>query len=546
MNRIPQLSDQTRGWLRFIWKKATTPDDWSINGEPHPWWDRTSTAPMCSFPRFDLGETAYILPVIADMTPAWREVYSRIADELVGRHTTFWGAIDWLTMIGNDPDQANYPEQWQVFLPERLRGRYDAPGWVANGVAPWGLQPDPIGADGNLFFRGFLNLLLSVYRSVSGDEKWEQPFAVAGYQNRRFDWTQSQIVQFMHDQWRERPQGMQCENTKIWPFCLSAAGLGMQLYDRVTDGNSHWVYDQWIDYAKKHFLVTNGDGDLSMFPIYYDPLKDVVCSFPDPFVAFSALIATPYIVPQAPEFGRYLYQQAVNKLGWNDPKKPVMDIIPDPRFLTIGLLVARDLGDDITQARLRERLMQRADPRWFGDESAQFGYWFGLDEPYPRGQLSALLMVCEAGEPGAWSKAFRQPNREKFHQPTVEGIDYPALDVQRAWNDGDRLYLDIDAGLPSQRGADTEFRVTRIPAACQPRLRCDGDDYPHWQRVDDTTIGVRCDISKHRFVMDFSTAGQTQGASSHGESTAVWTATSGVSASPRVYTPQASGGCPCC
>ena len=37
---------------------------------------------MCSFPRFDLGETAYILPVLVDQTPAWREVYTRIADEL--------------------------------------------------------------------------------------------------------------------------------------------------------------------------------------------------------------------------------------------------------------------------------------------------------------------------------------------------------------------------------------------------------------------------------------------------------------------------------
>src|ERR1041384_4362970 len=99
----PSLGDRARGWLRFIWDKATTADDWSSGGEPHGWWDRESTAPMCSFPRFDLGETAYGLPVYADVTPAWREVYTRIADELVGRHTTFWAPIDWLTFIGHDP-----------------------------------------------------------------------------------------------------------------------------------------------------------------------------------------------------------------------------------------------------------------------------------------------------------------------------------------------------------------------------------------------------------------------------------------------------------
>jgi len=56
-------------------------------------------------------------------------------------------------------------------------------------VAPWGLQPDPIGADGNLFFRGFFNLLLSVYAYVSGDSKWRRPFEMTGYQDRRFRWT---------------------------------------------------------------------------------------------------------------------------------------------------------------------------------------------------------------------------------------------------------------------------------------------------------------------------------------------------------------------
>ena len=146
------MSDNTKGWLRFIWQKSTTSDDWTSTGTPHPWWDRTSTAPMCAFPRFDLGETSYILPVLADQTPAWREVYTRIADELVGRHTTFWAAIDWLTLIGHDPRSSEYPPEWQAFVQPHLQGRYELPGWTANGVEPWGLQPDPIGARWQLVF----------------------------------------------------------------------------------------------------------------------------------------------------------------------------------------------------------------------------------------------------------------------------------------------------------------------------------------------------------------------------------------------------------
>ena len=79
-----EINQRARGWLRFIWDKATTEDDWSSNGDPHQWWDKTSTAPMCAFPRFDLSETSYALPLLVDQTPAWREIYTRIADELVG------------------------------------------------------------------------------------------------------------------------------------------------------------------------------------------------------------------------------------------------------------------------------------------------------------------------------------------------------------------------------------------------------------------------------------------------------------------------------
>ena len=120
-SNFPELNTRARGWRRYVWNKATTVDDWSSIGTPLPWWDKTTTAPMCSFPRFDLSETSYSLPLMADQTPAWREVYTRIADELVGRYTTYWAAVDWLTLIGHDPNRDNYPPDWLVWMPEKLQ-----------------------------------------------------------------------------------------------------------------------------------------------------------------------------------------------------------------------------------------------------------------------------------------------------------------------------------------------------------------------------------------------------------------------------------------
>ena len=268
----PKHNERTKGWMRFIWQKATTADDWAYSedierpwginvplGEidwtedgngPHPWWDQYTSAPMLSYPRFDLADSSYPIMMMADQTPAWREVYTRIMDELATRHTSYWAAIDWNTFIGPSPDRKNYGplnapgyQSW----PERVRGNYDSPGWTANGVEPWGLQPDPIGADGNLFFRGWLNLVLSMYKYISGDDKWEKPWQIAGFENEMFEWTQPKIVEHLHSQYIAHPEGPQCENTKIWPLCNSAAGLGIYLSDQLGMTNAHGAFENWIE-----------------------------------------------------------------------------------------------------------------------------------------------------------------------------------------------------------------------------------------------------------------------------------------------------------
>ena len=106
---FPELNERALGWLHFLWQKATTPDDWSRWGVPHPWWDVYSSPGVTSFGRFDLSYSSYAVLMMADQTPAWREVYTRIMDEMIARYPTYWGAVDWLTQIGDDPARANYP-----------------------------------------------------------------------------------------------------------------------------------------------------------------------------------------------------------------------------------------------------------------------------------------------------------------------------------------------------------------------------------------------------------------------------------------------------
>ena len=136
-------------------------------------------------------------------------------------------ARDWLTQIGHDPDRANYPDIYRLLIPEHLWGNYDVPGWTANGIEPWGLQMDPIGADGNLFFKGFFLLMLGLHLRTTGDQRWNEPFDIVRDGENTFTWFHSAIAEHLHRQWTEAPHGCHCENTKVWPFCLAGTGLGL-------------------------------------------------------------------------------------------------------------------------------------------------------------------------------------------------------------------------------------------------------------------------------------------------------------------------------
>ncbi len=215
----PALTERSRGWLRYLHRKATTPDNWDRDGRPHPHWDNVSGAPRRSWHRFDLFESSYAMGLMCDTTPAWREVYGAVLDELAFRYTGWWAAEDWLTQIGEDPRRDRYPEEWyEAWIPPFLRGRYDTPGWTADGVEPWGRQIDPIRADGALWLKGNFLIVLGLHKYVTGDDKWNAPFETIRDGENTFTWTYSGVAGHLARQWSSRPEGCHCENTKIWPI----------------------------------------------------------------------------------------------------------------------------------------------------------------------------------------------------------------------------------------------------------------------------------------------------------------------------------------
>ncbi len=488
---FPTLNQRTLGWLRFLWEKAVTVDDWTSNGVPHPWWDRYTAPVVLSYGRFDLSFSAYGVLMMADQTPAWREVYTRITDEYAKRYPTYWGAVDWLTQIGDDPKRARYPQSVMATLPPNLRGSYNRYGWTANGTEPWGLQRDPIGADGYLFFRGWFHLLLATYKYVSGDDKWAKPFPVVGYGDEVFEWDHHRLATRLEEQYRARPEGPHCENTKIWFYCNMAASLGMHLYDKVYARDTHRAARNFLAYARQNYVGVGTDGALQWVTSYYDPVVNWKLNGPaagGPLTAF-------LLAPQDREFATFLYEAAVTAAGVRAPNSTV-------RANANLLLMARELGDSAVADRLKAAAERESDPRFFGKNSEMFGWWTTAPtEGYPRGQASATMMVSEIGRPGDWLRALQAPFMDKFTAPTVEGVDFPAMGCYQAWNDPASGTLNVGtyAASADRRGASTTFRITNLPNASAVRITVDGQPFTRFEVTGPTSIRVDTTIENRRY-----------------------------------------------
>jgi hypothetical protein len=203
-----ELSERARGWLRFMYRKALVDDDWSKEGQPSAVWDATTVSPLLNWHRFDAIESTYAIALMSDVTPAWREVYSQILDRLAERCTSYWAAKDWIEQIGPDPDRDKYPDDYfPLLIPEELRGKYDKPGWAANGVEPWGYEPDPVKAAGAIYYKGFLDLVLGLHLYVSGDKKYNNGFDIVRNGKDTFHYTHSRLNEIIGQQWGGRVEG---------------------------------------------------------------------------------------------------------------------------------------------------------------------------------------------------------------------------------------------------------------------------------------------------------------------------------------------------
>jgi len=245
-------------------------------------------------------------------------------------------------------------------------------------------------------------------------------------------------------------------------------------------------------------------GKLKSVTMYHDPEHD----FDHDLGLGMGLGVGWYLLPYNSELAYEMYHAAVESLGlYNekyDPADWVQIYARQIMFIQLALCMSVEFGEEKVEARLREVIEVLAEPRHFGDGC--FGYFYNLNEPWPRGQMSALLMASEVMTPGGWQRVFNNVSyKERFLAPTVEGVEFPALSLSRAWNDPQMGTLTVSTvvGSPSKAGQPTNFKVSRLPHTANPELKVtrDGELFLDWTALNASTIQIRTMIGCHTFVI---------------------------------------------
>jgi hypothetical protein len=550
----PRLSREGLGALKFNWRKANVKDDWTKGGSLSHAWDRVTGWPYWKKPSYDLDYGMRVLAKIAQEVPAWREVVGESASLLTSRMPQYAAWFDWVEEVGHDPNQRHYSYlQYRSLIPPGFAGVYNSPGYIGNGLNthldeieaslmlatrrtpraehPYYPQhspavgrrfdPDPIYANGssNMMYKGYFAHQLMLGYVMTGNDRFLEPQHLVYDDEIQYDYSVTDIVRIMCEQHLGDVDengspllpGIDCEVGKMFPVCVTVGGLAAHLHDEVFGTRYRQGYDRWLGWAKDNIAGgnTEPDGGFAWCAPYYD--RDIPYCMSEPHQQLGPFFIGPamQLLPVEPAFATRIYEGMIKNFGRVDddglhiiwpPAVVGTDDRIDPASTSGALTYAREIGD-VERAEALEQWMNTRGGATY--DNGEFYFTYGLEEEWPRGIPNAWATLGYIGGAGSLRRTYNELNLEKFGQPTLEGVDYPDVNVSQASYDAakDALIVSISPGT-ARVGSITTFRITHYPYGDRGhQVLMDGKEHDDWSDAGPGEIVVRATVDDHTLVI---------------------------------------------
>ena len=252
---------------------------------------------------------------------------------------------------------------------------------------------------------------------------------------------------------------------------------------------------------------------------YVDPTQDVVVNEVSKYLGF---VLAWYLLPQDPKLSFKIYMALVKEKGLRDMESELsLQLTANFLAVSISYVLSIEFGDTVVTERLRDPVSQICEAKYFGPGDQFFGYFCHMDDDYPRGQTSALLMCSHVLTPGLWQRAFHNAfSQRRFSAPTVHDVQFPALGVSTAHNDTSgnlnvsgkssvctridgllMCYSVVYAADHDRAGESTAFKVTNLRDKEAVHVRLNGELFLDWNWISENEIQIRYTVSDGHFVI---------------------------------------------
>jgi len=211
--------------------------------------------------------------------------------------------------------------------------------WVA-----YGMGDDPI-SEGNIMYKGHLNLMYGLYQLMSGDEQF----------SKEFIWLTEKIVAEMRKHHAEgRHEGADCEPGRYFAQCNSISLLSLKIYDLLYGTSYAEVEARWtIDFIKEKMTDDEYGFYLKMYQSqmrFCNPMRS----------GYTNAWTMAFLRPFEPDYNESLYpiwkDHFVETIGPYAYVKEDPEAGPSPLATMTGMMAAKEFGDKKLWNKLRNSI----------------------------------------------------------------------------------------------------------------------------------------------------------------------------------------------
>ncbi len=390
--------------------------------------------------RYQLAFAAYALAMMSQRTPAYRTPYAEALRGAVEKmlHVAAWGY--WRAPAGASAGVASQGHVAVLAAPH-LRG-------------PLGPPSDPIARD-NVQYSGHLSTMLGLYEKVSGDDRFDEPFALEDPESgARYTYTHGEVASRIYTQMRENGfGGVCCEKGMAYVPCNNYSLASNTLHDLLHGTAYSRANGRWLKTVRDK-MVLKGPAVRGVFGTSY--MKDLHLATPVAF-NFTDVWGLAFLLPFDRPLARKLYGRFKKKAIHRDGEGAYvessgmserMEISDVPINTGFGLILAKGMGDLKLAGDLLGYATTAFDGGWDGTR-----YLF---KGAPRTlHATALYALAECIQSGG------EDFTRLFHAPSASVADEPSL-----------LHLED----PSGRVGVFEAEYSRVDGVLRIGLRQVGDE----------------------------------------------------------------------